>query len=117
MEAVKVVQIGYQKLGGHRVAGTDDQGTQQKLLGLGELVLSRRQQAQGAADVLVEHLPLAGQADASGTPGEQAGLERRLQLFDGLAHRRLGDIQVFRCHGDVAGLGYLLEHAVEFQLD
>ena len=117
MEAVELVQIGHQELGGHRVAGADDEGAQQQLLGLGQLVLTCRQQAQGTADVLVEHLPLAGEADAPGAPGEQPGLEGRLQLFDGLAHRRLGNIQVLGGHGDVAGLGHFLEHAVQFQLD
>ena len=42
----------------------------------------------------------------------EPGLEGGLQLLDGLAHRRLGDIEVFRRHGDVSRLGHLLEHAV-----
>lgn len=93
--AVEGLQIWRQEKAGDSVAGADGQGAQQQLLGLGQLVLPCGQQAQGAADILVEHLPLPGEGDAPGTAGEQAGLERRLQLLDRLAHRRLGDVEVF----------------------
>ena len=112
MEAVESIQIVDQEKAGDGVAGADGQGAQQQLLGLGQLVFSRGKKSQGAADVLVQHLPLPGEGDAPGTAGEEPGLEGGLQLLDGLAHRRLGDIEVFRRHGDVSRLGYLLEHAV-----
>ena len=40
VQAVKGIQIRREKLGSHRIAGADDQCAQQKLLGLGEFVLS-----------------------------------------------------------------------------
>ena len=115
--AVEGLQIWRQEKAGDSVAGADSQGAQQQLLGLGQLVLPCGQQAQGAADILVEHLPLPGEGDAPGTAGEQAGLERRLQLLDRLAHRRLGDVEVFCRQGDVARLRHLFEHSVQLQLD
>ena len=116
MLPVKGFQVWGQEQAGHRVAGADDQGAQQQLLGLGELVLSGGDESQSAADVLVEHPALTGEGDAPGTAGEEPGLEGRLQLLDGLAHRRLGDVEIFGRLGDVAGLGDLFEDAVEFQL-
>ena len=110
--AVEGVQVFGEEEAGDGVAGTDDQSTQQQLLSLGELVLSRGNEAQGAAHVLVEHLTLAGEGHAPGAAGKEAGLQRRFQLLDGLAYGRLGDIQVFRRHGDVAGVGHFLEYAV-----
>lgn len=47
--AVKALQIRRKELARHRVAGADGQRTQQKLLGLRELVLTRGQQAQRVA--------------------------------------------------------------------
>ena len=117
MQAVKGIQIRREKLGSHRIAGADDQCAQQKLLGLGEFVLSRGDQPQGAADILIEHLSLAGESDAPGAAGEEPRLQRCFQLLDGLADCRLRDIQVFRGHRDVAGFGHLLKHAIELQLD
>ena len=116
METVEGIEVLREEKAGDRVAGADDQGAQQQLLGLGELVLPGGDEAQGAADILVEHLALAGEADAPGTAGKEPGLEGGFQLLDGLAHRRLGNIEIFGRHGDVAGFGYLLEYAVELQL-
>ena len=115
MQAVEGIQIVGEEEAGDRVAGADDQCAQQQLLGLGELVLSSGQQSQGTADVLVEHLPFSGKADAPGTAGEEPGLQGGFQLLDGLADRRLGDIEIFCRRGDVAGFGHLFKHAVEFQ--
>ena len=97
METVEGVEVLREEKAGDRVAGADDQGAQQQLLGLGELVLPGGDEAQGAA-------------------GKEPGLEGGFQLLDGLAHRRLGNIEIFGRHGDVAGFGYLLEYAVELQL-
>ena len=116
MLAVELVQIGRQEPAGDGVAGADDQRAQQQLLSLGQLVLASGDKAQSAADVLIQHLPLAGQGHAPGAAGEQPGLQRTFQLLDGLAHRRLGDIQIFGRGGDVAGFGHLLKYAVQFKL-
>lgn len=68
MLAVKALQIRRKELARHRVAGADGQRTQQKLLGLRELILTRGQQAQRAADILVEHPALSRQRH---TPGDR----------------------------------------------
>ena len=117
MLAVELVQIGGEEEAGDRVAGADDQRAQQQLLCLGELVLTGGDKPQGAADVLVEHLALSGQGDAPGTAGEQTGLQGVFQLLDRLTYRGLGNIEILGGHGDVAGLGNLLEHAIQLQLD
>ena len=117
MLAVELIQIGGEEKAGDRVAGADDQRAQQQLLGLGELVLAGGDEPQSAADVLVEHLALPGQGDAPGTAGKQPGLQGVFQLLDRLTYRGLGNIEIFGGYGDVAGLGNLLEHAIQLQLD
>ena len=112
---VKFVQIRRQELPRHRVTGADGQGTQQQLLGLRELVLAGSQQPQGVADILIEHLALSRQRHAPGGAGKQPGLQGRFQLFNRLAHRRLGNIQILCRRRDVAGLRDLLKHPVQFQ--
>ena len=116
MLVVEGVQVGGQELARHRVAGTDGQRAQQQLLGLGQLVLAGGQQAQGVADVLIEHLPLPRQGHAPGRPGKQPGLQGRFQLLDGLAHRRLGDVQIFRRRRNISRLRYLFKDTVQLQL-
>ena len=115
MLVVKFVQIRRQELPRHRVTGADGQGTQQQLLGLRELVLAGSQQTQGVADILIEHLALSRQRHAPGGAGKQPGLQGCFQLFNRLAHRRLGNIQILCRRRDVAGLRNLLEHPVQFQ--
>ena len=117
MLPVEAVQIGQQKLAGNGVAGADNELAHLQLAGLGQLGLARLQQAHGAADVLVEHPALRCQRHAPGVPGEQTGLQVVFQLLDGLAYRRLGDIQRLRRSGDVAHLGHFLEYSIRFQLD
>ena len=87
-----------------------------QLASLAQLGLAGLQQAHGTADVLIEHLALAGQSDTPGVPGEQPGLQLALQLLDGLADGGLGDVEGLSGGGDVAGLGHLLEYFVELQL-
>ena len=70
MLAVEGLQIRGQEKARHCVRGADGQRAQQQLLSLGQLVLSGGDEAQGAADILVEHLPFSGQRDAPGTAGE-----------------------------------------------
>ena len=112
MLAVKALQIRRKELARHRVAGADGQRTQQKLLGLRELVLTRGQQAQRVADILVEHPALSRQRHTPGGPGEQPRLQSRFQLLDGLAHRRLRNVQVFRRRRDIARFRHFLEYPV-----
>ena len=115
--AVEGVQVSGEEKAGDCIAGADDQRAQQQLLGLRELVLSGGDESQGAADVLVEHLALPGQGDAPGTAGKKTGLQGVFQLLDRLTYRGLGNIEILGGHGDVAGLGNLLEHAIQLQLD
>ena len=113
---VEPVQIRQQELAGHRVAGADGQVAHLQVPALGQLLLAGFQQAHGAADVFIQHPPVGGQGDAPGVPGEQPGLQLRLQLLDGLADGGLGYKQSLGGGGDVSGLRYLLEHTIKLQL-
>ena len=67
---VEAVQIGQQELAGDGVAGADGQVSHLQLPALGQLLLAGLQQAHGAADVLIQHLPLGGQRHATAVPRE-----------------------------------------------
>ena len=112
MQTVEDIQIVSEKETGNGIAGADGQSTQQKLLRLREFIFPGSDQAQCAADILVEHLTFSGQRNAAGTAGKQTGLQRSFQLFDRLADGGLRDIEIFRCHGNIAAVGNLFKHAV-----
>ena len=113
--AVEAVQVGQQKLAGNGVAGANGQLAQLQLVGLAQLGLTGFQQPHGAADVLIQHLPLGGQHHAPAVAGEKSGLQLRLQLLDALADGGLADIQRLGGGGDVARVGHLFEHLVKLQ--
>ena len=112
---VEPIQIRQQELAGDGVAGADGQVSHLQLPALGQLLLAGLQQADGAADVLVQHPAVRCQGHATGVAGKQTGLQLALQLLDGLADGGLGDIQGLSGGGDVAGLGHLLEYTIKLQ--
>ena len=112
---VETVQIRQQELAGHRVAGTDGQMAQLQLVGLGQLGFARLQQADGAAHIFIEHLALRRQRHAAGITGEQAGVQLRFQLLNGLADSGLRNKKGLGRGSDVAGLCHFLEYFVKLQ--
>ena len=110
--AVEAVEKRQQELTGHRVARADGQVAHLEMAALGELLLPRLEQADGAADILIEHLAVRRERHAAGIACEQARLQLGLELLDRLAHRGLGDKKGRRGGGDIPGLGDLLEHLV-----
>ena len=114
---MELLQIIKQKVSGHGVTGADDKIPQHQLAGLLQLVLSRFDQPDGVADIVEQHPSLCRQGDAAGLAGKQPHLQLLLQLADGLADRRLGNIQRLGGVGNALLLGHLTENTVKIQLD
>ena len=117
VEAVEGVQMGQEELAGNGIGGTDGEMSHLQLTGLAQLVLTRFEKTNGAANVLIQQLAVRRQRHTAAVAGEQAGLQIALQLLDGLAHGRLTDIEGLGRGGDVARLCHLFEHLVKFQFD
>ena len=59
-----------------------------------------------AARMLQEHASGASQSRAAGGAGEQRHAQFFFQLFDGARQRRLLDVQLLRCAGEMEFFGY-----------
>ena len=114
---VEPLQVGQQQAAGHGVAGADDQLAHHQLPALLQLFLTGLDQADGAADVVVQQPPLPGQGNAARLAGKQPHLQLLFQLVDGLADRRLGNKQRFGGGGNTLFLRNGAEDTVQLQFD
>ena len=117
IEAVELLQIGQQKLAGNGVRCADGEVSHLQLTGLAQLILACFQQANGAADILIQQLTIGSEGHAAAVAGEEPRLQVALQLLDRLAHGRLTNIQRLGRSGDVPRLGNLLKHLIKLQFD
>ena len=114
---MKLLQIGQQQAAGYSVACPDDQLTHHQFARLLQLFLSRFDQADGAAHIVIQHPPLTGQGHAARLAGKQPHLQLLLQLVNGLADRRLRNEQRLGGGGDAFLLCHRAKNAVKLQFD
>ena len=88
-----------------------------QLPGLAQLGFAGFQQADGAADILIQQLAVGSQCHAPAVAGEQPGLQITFQLLDGLADGGLADIQGLSRGCDVARFRHFLKYFIEFQFN
>ena len=93
-------------------------GTENALVAaLLQLFLTGLDQADSAADVVVQQPPLSGKGNAARLAGKQPHLQLLFQLVDGLADRRLGNKQRFGGGGNTLFLRNGAEDTVQLQFD
>ena len=96
---VKLFQVRDEKIPADRIAGSNPELAAAHGACLQDLRFPAADQIDGRLHMAQQGFSFRGKLYPFGTADEQADAELLFQYFDGLADRRLGDKQLFRCFG------------------
>ncbi|MNC27486.1 hypothetical protein D3C75_756580 [compost metagenome] len=99
------------------VAGADIDLALAQTLHLPQRLLRHIHQTEGLIQIAEQHLAFRRQGHAPGCPVKQLAAQLGLQLLQGMADCRLGNVQPLGGSGQAARLGCPIKHPVPFQVD
>lgn len=114
---MELLEITHQIIFADGIAGPDAYFSLLEGMDLLDASLARLDEIIGLFNVAEEMFPFLGQKNLLGAAEEKLAVQPLLQLFDGLAHGRLGDEQLLRSFGEAEGAGYEIENLVPLKID